>query len=334
MKKAFVSGMLLLLCLALTACSAGTQEPAAETETPEPIVSDSVLRISELMASNKASVPIDGRFPDWAELYNPGEETETLDGKLLRCGKKSMLLSGSLAPGCYALIPCEGMTLPREGAELRLLDWNGAPIDSVAYESAPEDQSLVRNDDGSLAVCRWPSPGQENSAAGYAAFQETLTGAELVIGEVMVFNDRFRGGDGAFHDWVELKNVSDKPLSLRDYHLSEKTSEWGLWPLPDLTLEPGGIAVLYSEVPDSLEDIPSDVQNKYNSMYEDLAKRFIDVIQQFRTTYTEAKRRYDQYGDNLGYSELEGMTEENSAEMLANAGSDCLFPEYSDALKT
>ena len=89
-----------------------------------------------------------------------------------------------------------------------------------------------------------------------------------------------------------------------------------------------------SEVPDSLEDLPSDVQNKYNSMYEDLAKRFIDVIQQFRTTYTEAKRRYDQYGDNLGYSELEGMTEENSAEMLANAGSDCLFPEYSDALKT
>ena len=144
------------------------------------------------------------------------------------------------------------MTLPREGAELRLLDWNGAPIDSVVYENAPEDQSLVRNGDGSLAVCRWPSPGQENSAAGYAAFQETLTGGELVIGEVMVFNDRFRGGDGAFHDWVELKNVSDKPLSLRDYHLAEKASEWGLWPLPDLTLEPGGIAVLYSDVPDSL----------------------------------------------------------------------------------
>ena len=89
-----------------------------------------------------------------------------------------------------------------------------------------------------------------------------------------------------------------------------------------------------SEVPADLEDLTSDVRNKYNSMYEDPAKRFIDLIQQFRTTYTEAKQRYDQYGDSLGYSELEGMTEENSAEILANAGSDCRFPEYSDALKT
>ena len=250
MKKILAAGAALLLSLLLAACRAAAPEPAAETAAP--VVSDSALRISELMASNKASVPIDGRFPDWAELYNAGDKTETLDGKILRRGKKTMVLSGTLAPGGYVLIPCEAVTLPREGAELRLLDWNGAQIDSVVYENAPADQSLVRTDDGSLAVCRWPSPGQENSREGYAAFQETLTGGELVIGEVMVSNDRFPDADGGFSDWVELKNVSDRALSLKDYHLSEKVSEWGLLSLPELTLEPGGTVVLYSEVPDGL----------------------------------------------------------------------------------
>ena len=250
MKKILAAGALLLLCLSLAACQAAAPEPTAET--PAPVASDSALRISELMASNKASVPIDGRFPDWVELYNAGDQTEALDGKLLRRGKKAMTLSGSLKPGGYALIPCEAMSLPKEGAELRLLDWNGTHIDSVVYENAPTDQSLVRTDDGSLAVCRWPSPGQENSREGYAAFQETLTGGELVIGEVMTYNDLFPDGDGGFHDWVELKNVSDRELSLKDYHLSKKVSEWGLRALPDLTLQPGGTVVLCSEVPDGL----------------------------------------------------------------------------------
>ena len=227
MRKALAAGVLLLLCLLSAACGAGDAGAVPEA-APAPIVSDSALRISELMASNKASVPLNGRFPDWVELFNPGEKDEALDGKILRCGKKSMALSGSLAPGAFVLIPCEDMTLPREGEELRLLDWNGTHIDSVVYENAPSDQSLVRSADRSLTVCRWPSPGQENSAAGYAAFQETLTGAELVIHEVMVYNDRFPTDDGEYPDWVELKNVSDRALSLRGYHLAEKSSEWGL----------------------------------------------------------------------------------------------------------
>ena len=45
------------------------------------------------------------------------------------------------------------------------------------------------------------------------------------------------------------------------------------------------------------------------------------------------KKRYDQYGETLGYEELEGMTEENAAESFLEAGTDCLFPEYCEALK-
>ena len=249
MKNVLAAGMLLLLCLCLAACSQPSAPPAPTAE-PTPIVSDSALRISELMPSNKASVPIDGAFPDWVELYNPGEKTESLDGCILRCGKKAMSLSGTLAPGARAVIPCVEMTLPKAGGQLRLLDWNGAPIDSVDYGETPQDQSLVREEDASLALCRWPSPGEENTAAGYAAFQETLTGAELVIREVMVYNNLLAAPDGEYHDWVELKNVSDAPLTLSDYHLAERRSEWGLWPLPERTLEPGESALLFSETED------------------------------------------------------------------------------------
>ena len=169
MKKILAAGALLLLCLSLAACRAAAPEPTAET--PAPVVSDSALRISELMASNKASVPIDGRFPDWVELYNAGDKTETLDGKILRRGKKAMVLSGSLAPGRYVLIPCEAMSLPKEGAELRLLDWNGTHIDSVVYENAPTDQSLVRTDDGSSPSAAGRAPGRKTAARAMRPFR-------------------------------------------------------------------------------------------------------------------------------------------------------------------
>ncbi|MBQ2212450.1 MAG: hypothetical protein II410_06120, partial [Ruminococcus sp.] len=78
----------------------------------------------------------------------------------------------------------------------------------------------------------------------------------------------------------------------------------------------------------------SGVKNYYDAKYQDSAKEFIKEIKAFAGTYAEAKKLYDQYGETLGYEELEGMTEENAAESFLEAGTDCLFPEYCEALKT
>lgn len=78
----------------------------------------------------------------------------------------------------------------------------------------------------------------------------------------------------------------------------------------------------------------SEAKNMYDQEYEDPAKDFIKNIQDFRKTYTEAKKRFDKYGETLGYPELKGMTVANGVQKLAEAGTDCRFPEYSDALKT
>ena len=89
-----------------------------------------------------------------------------------------------------------------------------------------------------------------------------------------------------------------------------------------------------SEVAIEYENATSETKSMYDQSFEDPAQQFIKAIRSFSDTYKEAKRRLDQYGDTLGYSELEGMTEENGTEKLADAGNDCRFPEYSDALKT
>lgn len=88
-----------------------------------------------------------------------------------------------------------------------------------------------------------------------------------------------------------------------------------------------------SEVAYEYANGTSETKNMYDQICEDDAKEFIKTIKNFKNTYTEAKMRFDTYGKTLGYPQLEGMTEENSVELLADAGTDCRYPEYSDALK-
>ena len=50
---------------------------------------------------------------------------------------------------------------------------------------------MALGDDGEWAQSLYPTPGYENSAAGYDALQETLSPADaLVISEVMVANTK------------------------------------------------------------------------------------------------------------------------------------------------
>lgn len=89
-----------------------------------------------------------------------------------------------------------------------------------------------------------------------------------------------------------------------------------------------------SEIATEYANATSATKNMYDQNYEDPAKQLVKFIREFSETYTEAKSRFDAYGATLGYAELEGMTTENGVEKLKAAGSNCRFPEYSEALKT
>ena len=234
----------LLTALALSACGAPAEAPQAPRETP---AATEGLVISELMPSNKATLLLDGEFPDWLELRNEGERESDLTGWTLHCGKKGLRLGQlTLAPGECLLVPCLNMALPKEGAEVLLCAPDGSLRDRVIYEDAPEDESLIRGAAGELTVCKWPSPGQKNDFAGYVACQEERTGGELLLNEAMVYNEWLLGArEHADRDWIELKNNSAGPLELGGWSLADSVSERGRFPLPERTLAPGEIITLY-----------------------------------------------------------------------------------------
>lgn len=88
-----------------------------------------------------------------------------------------------------------------------------------------------------------------------------------------------------------------------------------------------------SEVDEMYAEGTSSVRNELDANYQDTAKDFVYAIRDFNDTYTEAKARYDQYGETLGYQELEGKEGDEALEALNEADPNSRFPEYCRALE-
>ena len=240
---------------------ARTEDPGA-SEAPAPAVTERPtaylpLSINEVMLSNKATLADDsGMFPDWVELYNYGSETLSLDGLVLRRdGDAWSLPARELSPGGYFVIFCDGsgsddrhasFSLSKDGVQLQLETAEGALIEECQVPACDADRSVARDSEGFLTVTDFPTPGYDNTMAGYAALQEALScPSPLQIHEVVVYNQWDLAQGGNYYDWVELKNVSDADIDLQDYYLSDKGGDRALFRLPERSLAPGEIAVVY-----------------------------------------------------------------------------------------
>lgn len=67
----------------------------------------------------------------------------------------------------------------------------------------------------------------------------------LVINEVLASNSKYLPVAGMCYDLVEVKNVSDTAIQLKEYTMSDKKSELARFSFPDVTLEPGQYYVVY-----------------------------------------------------------------------------------------
>ena len=233
--------------------------PAASVSAAQADAGSGVI-ISELMEKNRAVLrDEDGDFSDWIELHNVSGKAVSLGG--WRISDKSGGLGWAfpdvtIEPGEYLLVFASGKD--KSGSELHtdfslsgdetvyLLSPAGRVADQAACGGAEADVSMVLGDDGEWAQSLYPTPGYENSAAGYEAFQETLPPAgALVISEVMVANTRtYYAGSLGYCDWVELKNISDSDISLSGYCLSDSLKDLGKYALPDSVLAPGGTIII------------------------------------------------------------------------------------------
>lgn len=217
---------------------------------------NSEIYITEVMAHNRGTLAdSDGELSDWIEIANLGETAVDLSGWYLsddpNVPDEWKIPALTLAPGEYAVIFASGKNRTEgelhtnfslsDGDTVILSTGNGAETGSVKIENVPDGASLAMQPDGSFAVSDFPTPGFENTAAGYAAFCETDTRTSpLLLWEIVVY-------EAGSSDWVELKNVSASPVDLSGYTLSDKFKEPARDALPAVTLAPGESYVFVCE---------------------------------------------------------------------------------------
>lgn len=265
---------IVLLCIIFAACGKSQPAPAdtpvptaaptpQPTPEPTPYISPDAdkIKISELMVKNDATLlDSDGEFSDWFELVNTSDSPVSLAGWRVSDGEDKSGWSFpdvTIDAGGYLLV----FASSKESTGTELHASFSLSEDETLYLYAPEnyladsapnvstmaDHSSVRRADGSFEDCIWPTPGYSNDAEGYELFCAAHTASSpLVINEVMVYNDSYnRQPDGEYYDWVELKNVSEEPIMLAEYYLSDDKDNPMLWRLPERYLDPGALLVVH-----------------------------------------------------------------------------------------
>ena len=200
-----------------------------------------------------------GRLCDWVELYNPTSTPIMLDRVYLSDDPadrmKWQLPEITLEAGERMVIPCSGggapegeadFSLNRDGVTMILSGAVGNVIDQVNVPRMDEDRSWALQSNGTYAESAFPSPGYENTEAGYMAFRATQApSGPLIISEVMPSNCSYMlQSDGEYYDWLELKNISSSPVDLTGYTLSDDPGTPNKFRLPDVTLDPGETIVI------------------------------------------------------------------------------------------
>ena len=257
-----------VLLAAVLLCAGCRKAPApAPMATPAPTLSPEErsrglgqVVISEFMEKNRAVLrDEDGDFSDWIELYNQSGEAVSLAGWTISDKESKLgwpLPELMLEPGQRLLLFASGKD--RQGEQLHtdfalsgeegvyLRNEHGTLLSSALCGDCEADVAMALQADGSYEKSLCPTPGYENSKAGYGAFQESLSSeSPLVINEVVVFNRSTLPQKDAYYDWVELKNVSSQPVLLSDYCLSDDRDDPVQFRLPEQELQPGELWVVF-----------------------------------------------------------------------------------------
>lgn len=226
------------------------------------------VKISEIMAKNTIWITdSDWDFSDYIEITNYGSEAVDLESFTLTNDPENIYKwafpSVKLNPGKSIVVFASGkdrvkensefhlsFKLDNEGESLYLYKSGGVLIDSVVYTGLEENCVYSRTAaDGDFKQTRYPSPGYQNSDEGITEFLEKFAAekAGIIINEVMVYNDSYvvqNGGE--YYDWIELKNVSSKPIDLGGYYLAVSEKNPFKQQLPSKMLAPGETYVVFA----------------------------------------------------------------------------------------
>lgn len=271
------AGVWALMCLtvalvvALTAMSGGQSGDLTSSGFSSEVTAESPIRLNEIMSSNGSSLMLsDGSLPDWVELMNTSDAAVSLKGyALMRDGDATKLYRFQdvtiPAQGC-AVVCCDGgadrdgemhasFRLPSSGATLALLNPAGAVVDSVEIPALERDQSYCREDSGAWSVSAGATPGEQNGSGLAAGVPFSVEADVVAISEVASRCATYWPDEnGECHDYVELTNHSDQPVSLRGWFLSDAKDQLNQWQFPDVAIGARGTLVVHCSGSDRKDD--------------------------------------------------------------------------------
>lgn len=258
---------ILLTLLTLSSCQeGGNGHTSQEAELCRDERFDQVLVINELMASNCTGLMADNdSLYDWVELKNVSGETINLQDYFLATVKnkrtkkdtadvlktsKWRLPNMKMAPGEVTLVFASKLDRQRPGEELhadfKISSKKGwlqvlsrkSILAEVQYDEMEKDQSLARQEDGSYVATDYPTPSFDNTAKGYEQYCALLDRQRT--SPLLIWEAHTKGSDEQTV-WVELKNVCDTTLHLKDFALTAEPYAEPSWTLPDVQLAPGAL---------------------------------------------------------------------------------------------
>jgi hypothetical protein len=105
---------------------------------------------------------------------------------------------------------------------------------------------------------------------------------DIVINEFMADNDNIIADpQGEYEDWIELYNNSDKPISLKDWYLSDDPAEPDKWQFSDVSIDAGGYLLIWAD--DDIEDegIHADLKLSKGGEYIGLYDANLNMIDSY-----------------------------------------------------
>lgn len=214
------------------------------------------IQITEICAKNESIIADnDGKYRDYIELYNAGEDVDLTGCRLTDGSVTSGPLQGiTLASGEYLVLfiskETTGFALSSSGRDsIQLKDSNGNILAQAKVSSLGADQVMALQN-GVYTVGKEPSPGFANTDKGIQAFQKGTPVSQLSvrINEVLIANGSTLPDDkGMFSDVVELYNPTSAPIRLSGWCVSDSKDDRFRYRLPDVTIPAGRYLVLYCD---------------------------------------------------------------------------------------
>lgn len=261
--KNWILATILLVCLIGVVCFAFFSDLSDGVDGFGHTQDGHTIIISEICSKNETIIADnEGKYRDYIELYNPGEPVN-LAGFTFTDGRATSAPLGDIILGTeeYRIFflskETTGFSIGSSGGNcVQLLDPSGHIVVQASTTLCLDDQVMLYRT-GVYEVSGDASPGFPNTAEGIQAFRKGQQDPNpaLVISEVLINNvSSYPDENGLFPDVVELHNISDAPVALDQYFLSDNTENRFRFRLPAITLAAGECAVILCDSGNTVTD--------------------------------------------------------------------------------